>query len=274
MLEISSLANENVYFPVKFLYFLYNEKHIGNHMTLTLKEAKRKLKEANKVAALTGAGISAESGIPVFRGKDGLWNTHEIERVATLPGFLADPDYGWKFHLDLMKSIHKARPSRAHHILAEMEKYFPEFHVITQNIDNLHQDAGNSDVIELHGNIWNVRCLDENRVFPVQKETLDDFQTRCDRCGGVLKPDVVFFGEALPGTALERALIVSEEADIMLVIGTSAVVQPSASMPYLTKQHGGQIFEFNPNPTVLSSSADFTLLENASKGLEMVWGED
>jgi len=241
-------------------------------MTLTLEEAQGKLKEAEKVVALTGAGISAESGIPVFRGKDGLWNEYEIQRVATMPGFLADPEYAWKFHYELLMNTHRAKPSRAHHILAEMEEHFKEFHVITQNIDNLHQNAGSKDVIELHGNIWNVKCLDDGRVYPVDKGTLDDFKTTCSRCGGLLKPDVVFFGEALPHEALQRALRVSEEADIMLVIGTSAVVQPSASMPYLTKQHGGLIFEFNPNPTILTSSVDFPLQEGASKGLEMIWG--
>ena len=240
-------------------------------MKLSLEEARRELKKAERVAVLTGAGISAESEIPVFRGPDGLWNETEIQRVATMPGFLGDPDYAWSFHLELMKIIHRAKPNRSHQILAEMEKHIDSFHLITQNIDNLHQDAGSSDVIELHGNIWNVKCLDEDKIFPVDQSSLDDFQTRCEHCGGVLKPNVVFFGEALPREALEKAVKVSQEADIMLVVGTSAVVQPAASLPFLTKQSGGLIFEFNPNPTSLTLACDISVQESSSTGLERLW---
>ena len=241
-------------------------------MAMSFEMAKKRLRQARKVAVLTGAGISAESGIPVFRGENGLWNTYEIERVATIPGFLGDPEYAWGFHLDLLRTVHAAEPSRAHLILAEMEEHFEDFHVITQNVDNLHQDAGNSKVIELHGNIWNVKCLEEEKVYPVDPDSLDDFNIRC-RCGGILKPDVVFFGESLPPGALHEAMRVSAEADLMLVIGTSMVVQPAASMPYITRENGGMVFEFNPNPTQLTLAADFSLLENASKGLEMIWNE-
>lgn len=240
-------------------------------MKLSLEEARKELKQAKRVAVLTGAGISAESELPVFRGPDGLWNEREIQRVATMPGFLGDPDYAWKFHLDLMRQVHRAKPNRSHEILAQMEKEFKSFHLITQNIDNLHQDAGSSEVIELHGNIWKLKCLDEDRVFPVDHESLDDFRTRCHHCGGVLKPHVVFFGEGLPREALERAVAASEEADIMLVVGTSGVVQPAASLPFLTKQSGGLIFEFNPNPTILTNACDFVLQEAASTGLTKIW---
>ncbi len=239
-------------------------------MKLDLDEAREILRTARKVAVLTGAGISAESGIPVFRGPDGLWNENEIQRVATIPGFLSDPEYAWTFHLDLMKKIHQAEPSRAHYLLAKLENYYPEFHVITQNVDNLHQNAGNRKVVELHGNIWYVKCLKEERSFPVKRNSLENFKTRCS-CGGVLKPDVVFFGEALPKEALHTALKVSAEAELMLVIGTSAVVQPAASLPYITRENGGMVFEFNPNPTCLTRFTDFSLQDNASTGLELAY---
>ncbi|HID71409.1 MAG TPA: NAD-dependent deacylase [Thermoplasmata archaeon] len=242
-------------------------------MKLTLEEARKALKRAEKVAVLTGAGISAESGIPIFRGKDGLWQKHEIEKVATLTGFLADPDYAWKFHSELMKIISKAKPNRAHYVLAEMEPHFPEFHVITQNVDNLHQEAGSKNVIELHGNIWRVKCLEEEKIYPVKKEELEKFNTHCPKCGGLLKPDVVFFGEPLPKDALGKALTVSAEADVMFVVGTSAVVQPAASLPFITKENRGLIFEFNPETTALTKFADFSLKEPATKGLDLFWKE-
>lgn len=228
------------------------------------------LKRANKVVVLTGAGISAESGVPTFRGKDGLWKKYRPEELATPEAFNRDPKLVWEWYNWRRSLIAPLKPNKAHLLLAKMEKIYPEFWIITQNIDGLHQKAGATKVIELHGNIWRVKCTncgyrEENREVP-----LKEIPPKCPKCSGILRPDVVWFGETLPKKALEDAFYHSETADVMLVIGTSAVVQPAASLPIVAKNAGKVVIEVNPEETPISHIVDFSLRKKAAEFAEEI----
>ncbi len=219
----------------------------------------QKVKDCKKLVVLTGAGISKESGIPTFRGKDGLWKKFKPEELATPWAFQRDPKLVWEWYQWRRQLMHDKKPNKAHYLIAELERMVPEFWLITQNIDGLHRLAGSEKIIELHGNIWWERCVDcsyrrENRKLP-----LDEIPPRCPECGGLLRPDVVWFGEALPEDALDAALRHSQDCDVMLVIGTSAVVQPAASLPVLAKNSGAFVVEVNPDETPITDICDVSL---------------
>jgi len=210
------------------------------------------LSKAQSVVALTGAGISVESGIPPFRGKGGLWEKIDPMKVAHIDAFLENPETVWKVLIKEMKHVlDKARPNPGHTGLADLERLGILKTVITQNVDGLHQMAGNSDVIEFHGNFAWQRCLDCNRSIETSRVDLGQMPPRCG-CGGILRPDCIFFGEMIPHQALIRSQQVSADCDVMLVIGTSAVVQPAATMPFIAKDNGAVIIEINPEATPLT----------------------
>ncbi|BBO71732.1 NAD-dependent deacylase [Desulfosarcina alkanivorans] len=222
------------------------------------------LARATSAVALTGAGISVESGIPPFRGKGGLWEKMDPMKVAHIDAFLEDPEGVWNLLIKDMKTVlDKARPNSGHTVLADLERLGILKTVITQNVDGLHQMAGNSDVIEFHGNFAWQRCLDCNRSIETSRVDLAQIPPRC-RCGGILRPDCVFFGEMIPHEALIRSQKLSAACDVMLVIGTSAMVQPAATMPFIAKDNGAVIIEINPEPTPLTSRiSNLPLLGNA-----------
>jgi NAD-dependent deacetylase len=223
------------------------------------------------VVVLTGAGVSAESGIPTFRGEGGLWRNYRATDLATPQAFRRDPRLVWEFY-DWRRGLMAAcQPNPAHLTIAAMERALPDFTLITQNIDGLHQRAGSQRLLALHGDIWQVRCTgcdyrDEDHRVP-----LPGIPPRCPRCGGLLRPDVVWFGEALPGDVLAAAWAASARAALMLVVGTSAVVEPAASLPLLARQNGATLVEFNPDETPLSPYADETLRGPAGKILPLWW---
>jgi NAD-dependent deacetylase len=211
------------------------------------------LAEAKYAVALTGAGISVESGIPPFRGKGGLWEKIDPMKYAHIDAFLEDPETVWNVLIKDMKTIlDKARPNPAHTGLVDLERFGILKTVITQNVDGLHQMAGNRDVIEFHGNFAWQRCQTCDQSIATAKVDLARIPPRCS-CGGILRPDCVFFGELIPSEALRRSQLVSAACDVMLVIGTSATVQPAATMPYIAKDNGAVIIEINPEPTPLTS---------------------
>ncbi len=222
-------------------------------------------KRAKKVGVLTGAGISAESGIPTFRGEGGLWEGYPVEKVASPEGFEEDPEMVWKFYDERRMNIAKAKPNRAHIVLAEMEKYF-DIWIITQNIDGLHEKAGSKRIIELHGDIWRVKCTLCNYVGYNYDVPLQEILPRCPKCGGLLRPDVVWFNEPVYG--IEDAFKVARESDIFMVIGTSAQVYPAASLPFIAKDYGAKIVEINIEKTPVSVIADYVILERATKALD------
>jgi NAD-dependent deacetylase len=224
------------------------------------------LARARDVAVLTGAGVSRESGVHTFREKGGVWDTVDMERMASLSGFTADPKKVWSWYMDRYKSLTEARPNPGHYALAELERKAPSFTLITQNIDGLHQEAGSVNVVELHGSIRRTRCLEEGTVFESWPEPGTELPPMC-RCGGMLRPDVVWFGEALPEDALARAFEKARECDLMLVVGTSAVVQPAGLLPLEARQAGAFVIEINPERTAISSYVDVSILEPSGSAL-------
>lgn len=215
------------------------------------------LKKAKKVSVLTGAGISAESGIPTFRGEDGLWKKYRAEELATPYAFAKDPVLVWEWYNWRREIIGKAQPNKGHLTIAKWENLFPSFWVITQNIDGLHRLAGSKNIVELHGNIWKVRCTKEGTIEENTEIPLKEIPPKCKNCGALLRPHVVWFGESLDPGDIEMAEEISLSSDVMFVVGTSSVVYPAASLPFLTKRKGGIIVEVNISETPLTSYADF-----------------
>lgn len=218
----------------------------------------RVLKKAAHVAVLTGAGISAESGVPTFRGKDGLWKKFRAEELATVDAFMDNPTLVWEWYLHRRELMNDVKPNPGHYCLVEMEKHYSDFTLITQNVDGLHYRAGSRKVLELHGNISRNKCFSCNRPFdgPISLETGQ--LPRCD-CGGKIRPDVVWFGEMLPEAALNGAFDASCRAELFFSIGTSALVHPAASMPLVAKRNGAFLVEINLEPTPLTEYCDFSL---------------
>jgi NAD-dependent deacetylase len=216
------------------------------------------LARAEQVVAFTGAGISAESGVPTFRGSDGIWKKMRPEELASMDGFLANPVLVWEWYQHRRTIIHTIQPNAGHTALVEMEELFPHFAVVTQNIDNLHRRAGSSRVIELHGNIERNYCLRCGAQYGEEAVPLSPPGgiPACTRCGGLIRPDVVWFGEMLPEDAWREALRACKSADLLISIGTSGVVYPAASLPIAAKHAGGFLLEVNPEPTPLTPLAD------------------
>ena len=223
--------------------------------------------------AFTGAGISAESGVPTFRGSDGLWKRYRPEELATPEAFKRNPALVWEFYRWRMRKILEARPNPAHYALAELEEMGILKGVITQNVDDLHREAGTKNIIELHGNIFRVRCTSctyrENLKASgrVREFVNSEDIPRCPRCGSLLRPDVVWFGEPLPRDALERAFRLAEKADTVIVVGTSGLVYPAAYIPYIVKEHGGRVIEVNVERSGITPIADVFLRGKAGEVL-------
>ncbi len=229
-----------------------------------------KLKKSRKAVALTGAGISVESGIPAFRGSQGLWDRYDPMEFAHIEAFLANPKKVWKMLAELANMVDQARPNPAHLALAELEKMGYIKAVITQNIDALHQSAGSKEVIEFHGNGQRLVCLTCGKLFPKEAVSLENLPPRCD-CQGILKPDVVFFGEPIPMVASQRAFQMAWDCDLMLVVGTSAVVAPASHLPMIAKQQGAVICEINLERTHLSETiSDYVLEASAGQALASI----
>jgi NAD-dependent deacetylase len=233
-------------------------------------ELRKIFSKNSKVAVLTGAGVSAESGMPTFRGEDGWWRNHRAEDLATPIAFARNPKLVWEWYDMRRKIIHDCSPNPGHETIAKMEEYFKDFNLITQNVDGLHQRAGNKDVIELHGNLWRVRCTEEEKTFDFMDVPLKEVPPRCE-CGAIIRPDVVWFGEMLPREQMELAFERAQDSDIMFVIGTSAIVQPAASIPIIGKQSGATIIEVNLEPTPLTGLVDHSFLGKAGKVLPDLW---
>jgi len=228
------------------------------------------LKEANKVTVLTGSGISAESGIPTFRGEDGLWKKYRAEELATPTAFRRDPRLVWEWYDWRRGIIGSKQPNPGHEVLARWQSLFSSYTLITQNIDGLHQKAGATEVIELHGNIWKLRCTEEGTVSEVFETPIKQIPPLCPECGAMLRPHVVWFGESLDPDILDTSFRLSASCEIIFVIGTSAVVQPAASLPLSAAQAGAKIVEINLNPTPLTSYADFSFQGKAGEILPQI----
>ncbi len=215
------------------------------------------LKQSESVVVLTGAGVSAESGVPTFRRTGGLWREYSATSLAKPESFRADPKLVWEFYNYRREVLAPLTPNAGQYAIASLEDHFNRFTLITQNIDNLHRIAGSNEIVELHGNIWRVRCTNpgcerftlawENREVPI-----DPLPPQCDVCDSILRPHVVWFGEMLDPEQLRRALVAVDDCDYLIVAGTSAVVQPAASMPMTASRGGAFVLEVNPEPTEIS----------------------
>lgn len=214
------------------------------------------LANCSRCAVLTGAGISAESGVPTFRGKDGLWGKFKAEELATMEAFMSNPKMVWEWYNWRRELMGKVKPNPGHLALAELESIIPTFCLITQNVDGLHRQAGSETILELHGNIHFNKCLDCNAPFPGNDEIDPDTVPRCERCGGQIRPDVVWFGEMLNQATIEAAFEAAETAEVFMSIGTSALVHPAANLPVAARRHGATLIEINPEQTSLTPIAD------------------
>lgn len=217
------------------------------------------LRSARYVVVLTGAGVSAESSIPTFRdAQTGLWAKYSPEELATPQAFRRNPKLVWEWYAWRRELVARAKPNPGHLALAEFEQRMPKFVLITQNVDGLHQRAGSHNVIELHGNINRIKCFDEGDIIDSWPPT-SDLPPRCPRCGGYLRPDVVWFGETLPLEALRAAFDAAQQCDLFFSIGTSALVEPAASLPYEALRRGVTVVEINPEETPLTPYVTYAL---------------
>ena len=222
------------------------------------------IKDSKKIVFVTGAGMSQESGIPTFRGKDGLWRNYDAMKLATIDAFYENPKLVWEWYNERRSNILSAQPNEGHKAVAELEKY-ANVVVLTQNIDGLHQRAGSSEVLELHGSIIKIKCT----VCDFRDEIVTEFSQippLC-KCGNILRPDVVWFGESLPQDVWQKAMIHSSQCDLMIIAGTSLVVSPANTLPLYAKQNNAILIEVNPQDTEMSSEMDLMIRDTSASAL-------
>ena len=228
------------------------------------KQIENQVKSAKKVVFVTGAGISQESGIPTFRGKDGLWRNYDAMKLATIDAFYDNPKLVWEWYNERRQNVFNSEPNLGHKAIAELEN-FVKVLVLTQNIDGLHQKAGSSNVLELHGSIVKIKCT----VCDFKDEILTKFSNLpplC-KCGNILRPDVVWFGEGLPQDVWQEAIIQASSCDVMIIAGTSLVVSPANTLPIYAKQNNAVLIEINPDETIMSSDMDLSIRSTSAVAL-------
>ena len=227
------------------------------------------LKRCSKIMISTGAGFSAESGAPTFRSEDGLWKTFRPEQLATPEAFHENPVRVWEWYDWRRRLYANIQPHKGHFALVDLENMYPHLHVFTQNVDGLHQRAGSKNVHELHGNIWRARCTAENTVQPLLENPIKQIPPVC-KCGAILRPDVVWFGEPLPQEVLDMAWAGARMTDAFFMIGSSATVQPAASLAWVAAEHGALVVEINPESTPLTEIAHESFRGTAGTILPML----
>ncbi len=230
---------------------------LSDYLGRVLGDVVQVILKARNCVVLTGAGISAESGVPTFRGKEGLWGKFRPEELATMEAFMANPKIVWEWYNWRRDLMGKVKPNKGHYALVELRSWFQHYTLVTQNVDNLHRLAGSDEILELHGNIYRNICMDCRQLFDASAEIDPAAIPRCKRCGGKIRPDVVWFGEMLPTEVIDEAFERSEEADLFLSVGTSALVHPAATLPLVAKRRGAILIEVNPEETALSDIVDY-----------------
>ena len=232
-------------------------------------EAIERVKSAGSVVFFTGAGISAESGIPIFRGKDGIWNKLKPEELANFDAFLNNPEMVWEWYEHRKQIIKKSKPNPAHLVIAKMQDYLSNVVVVTQNIDNLHKRAGSKIVYELHGNIERNYCIKCNTMYNGEIEFIDGVP-KC-KCGGLIRPDIVWFGEFLPQDQFSASENAVEKCDVFFIVGTSAVVYPAASLIYTAKENKAYLIEVNIERTEISNIVNESYFGKAGEILPQIF---
>ena len=225
----------------------------------------------SRVVFFTGAGISAESGIATFRDPDGHWSKYDPMKLASQAGFKEDPELVLNWYADRREAIDLAQPNAAHRSISDFQKLFRHSVVITQNVDGLHERAGNKSIYELHGNIHRHKCNSCGKYFEVTERNMRELN-RCD-CGGKVRPDVVWFGESLPMATLNEAFHQVQSCDLMFSIGTSAQIYPAAQLPFEAQASGVFVIEINPEPTPFSPQADMSVRDDAGSALPKIYEE-
>jgi len=241
----------------------------GTEMSELIRRSADLIRDSRSTVALTGAGISVESEIPPFRGKNGLWERYDPEEYAHIDSFRKDPKKVWKMLKEFVGICREAEPNGAHISLARLEEMGLLEGIITQNVDGLHQRAGNREVIEFHGGNTTHSCLHCKRGYPTEDLSLATLPPRCS-CGGPLRPDFVFFGEAIPPAALLGSMELSQKCEVMLVIGTTGLVMPAAQMPFMARSAGARLIEINPERTVYSDIVNIFLPGKASEIMGLI----
>jgi NAD-dependent deacetylase len=249
----------------------------GASFEQAIDQAARLIVDSRHCVALVGAGLSAESGIPTFRGPDGLWTKHGEPDLRDYERFVEDPKRWWEQRLsgqnrlnELVEALNRAVPNAGHFALRDLEEAGFLKHIITQNIDNLHQLAGSQAVTEIHGNRTKLRCIACNRRWPFEEFPLGELPPHCPDCGAIVKSDTVMFGEPIPQDALNECINQTRMCDLMLLVGTSAVVYPAAGFPVDVKTSGGRLIEINPNETPLTDISDVVIRAPAGEALPRV----
>jgi len=237
---------------------------ISGDSRAALDAAAARLAAARRVLVLTGAGVSAESGVPTFRGPEGLWRQFRPEDLATPEAFARDPKLVWEWYAWRRERIAPLTPNAAHRAIAALEERADTFLLATQNVDGLHQGAGSRRVVELHGSLWRVRCTGCGRLEEDRRVPLAELPPCCE-CGALLRPDVVWFGEGLPEGAVAEAWGAAESAEVVLVVGTSSLVYPAAALPRVAQGHGAFVVEVNPEETPLTALAHVSLRGKAAE---------
>ena len=235
------------------------------------------LRDAKRVAVLTGAGVSAESGVPTFRdAQTGLWAKYDPQDLATPQAFMANPELVWNWYAWRRDLAEQVSPNPGHYALAKMEQLVPEFATFTQNVDDLHDQAGSQNITRFHGNLFGVKCFDNHHMIDNWRE-LPGTPPTCPECGSWLRPDVVWFGEALPENVIDHAVQVVRAADVVFSIGTSSLVMPAAAVPVEAINAGIPVIEINPNATPISEHVALTMRGKSGEVLpalvEAVWGQ-
>ncbi|MBI1932240.1 MAG: NAD-dependent deacylase [Ignavibacteriales bacterium] len=222
------------------------------------KELIEKLKSADSLLFFTGAGISAESGIATFRGKDGLWNKLKPEELANFNAFMKNPDMVWEWYQYRRKIVEESLPNKGHLAIAELQNYY-KVYVSTQNVDNLHARAGSKNIEELHGSIVRNFCINCKTFYEHQDFLFENKVPRCPKCGGLIRPDVVWFGENLRGQAFPNSEKLAKQCDICFVVGTTGIVYPAAYIPLTAKEYGAYLVEINIEPTEMTYNVNYSL---------------
>ena len=227
----------------------------------------QKLKDSRKIVFVTGAGISQESGIPTFRGKDGYWRKYDPMKLASIDAFYDDPKLVWEWYEDRRKNILAVKPNEGHFAISQMEE-FKDVVVLTQNIDGLHQRSGSTNVLELHGSIIRIKCTVCDFTDNIT-ENFESLPPKC-KCGSMLRPDVVWFGEPLPQNIWQSAIKEASICDVMIIVGTSLVVSPANTLPVYAKQNGAILIEVNPEKTVMSNDMDLSIQATSAEVLPKI----
>jgi len=229
------------------------------------------IRACRSLCVLTGAGVSAESGVPTFRGADGLWKRRDPMSLATPEAFAADPEEVWEWYRWRREKIRGCAPNAGHLALAAVEREKPDFLLVTQNVDGLHRAAGSRRIVEIHGSIWNVRCT----ACGAEREDRSRFETlppRCGACGGLLRPGVVWFGEMLPPAASDAAMEMLSRCEVLIVAGTSALVAPASGYAAIAKRRGARVIEINPDETPVSGLCDAVFRARSAEALPAIFG--